>query len=71
VRRPFQPLAGSRPFFGCADLHQHGLSPAIAPSIKAAFCCLKGFRRIATRYGKLAVNFLSAVVLAAIIAFWI
>jgi hypothetical protein len=28
-------------------------------------------RRVATRYDKLAFNFLSAVVLAAIIAFWI
>jgi len=39
--------------------------------IEAAFCRLKDFRRIATRYDKLALNFLSAVVLAAIIAFWV
>ena len=39
--------------------------------IEAAFCRLKDFRRVATRYDKLALNFLSAVVLAAIIAFWI
>jgi len=39
--------------------------------IEAAFCRLKDFRRVATRYDKLAVNFLSAVALAAIIAFWI
>ncbi len=39
--------------------------------IEAAFCRLKDFRRVATRYDKLAVNFLSAVVLAAIIAFWV
>jgi transposase len=32
---------------------------------------LKDFRRVATRYDKLALNFLSAVVLAAIIAFWV
>jgi transposase len=32
---------------------------------------MKGFRGVATRYDKLAVNFLSAVVLAAIIAFWV
>ena len=37
--------------------------------IEAAFCRLKDFRRIATRYDKLAVNFLSAVALATIIAF--
>jgi transposase len=39
--------------------------------IEAAFCRLKDFRRVATRYDKLAVNFLSAVVIAAIIAFWV
>jgi transposase len=39
--------------------------------IEAAFCRLKDFRRVATRYDKLARNFLSAVALAAIIAFWI
>lgn len=39
--------------------------------IEAAFCRLKDFRRIATRYDKLARNFLSAVALAAIVAFWV
>jgi transposase len=39
--------------------------------IEAAFCRLKDFRRVATRYDKLALNFLSAVVLATIIAFWV
>lgn len=38
--------------------------------IEAAFCRLKDFRRIATRYDKLARNFLSAVVLATLVAFW-
>jgi transposase len=38
--------------------------------IEAAFCRLKDFRRIATRYDKLAGNFLSAVALAAVIAHW-
>lgn len=38
--------------------------------IEAAFCRLKDFRRVATRYDKLAANFLSAVAIAAIIAFW-
>ncbi len=38
--------------------------------IEAAFCRLKDFRRIATRYDKLADNFASAVALAAVIAFW-
>jgi transposase len=39
--------------------------------IEAAFCRLKDFRRVATRYDKLAANFLSAVALATIIAFWV
>ena len=32
---------------------------------------LKDFRRVATRYDKLATNFLSAVQLAAAVAFWL
>jgi len=38
--------------------------------IEAVFCRLKDFRRAATRYGKPAANFASAVAPAAIIAFW-
>jgi len=38
--------------------------------IENAFCRLKDFRRIHTRYDKLAANFASAVALAAIVAFW-
>jgi transposase len=36
-----------------------------------AFCRLKDFRQIATRYDKLAANFLSAVPLATVISFWL
>nr|WP_321527246.1 transposase [uncultured Cohaesibacter sp.] len=39
--------------------------------IENAFCRLKDFHRAATRYDKLARNFLSAVTLATLIAFWI
>ena len=39
--------------------------------IENAFCRLKDFRRVATRYDKLARNFLSAVALAVILAYWI
>jgi transposase len=39
--------------------------------IENAFCRLKDFRRVATRYDKLARNFLSAVALAALLAYWI
>jgi transposase len=38
--------------------------------IEAAFCRLKDFRRVATRYDTLAANFASAAALAAVIAFW-
>jgi transposase len=34
------------------------------------FCRLKDFRRIATRYDKLAANFLSAIYLVATISYW-
>lgn len=39
--------------------------------IENAFCRLKDFRRIATRYDKLSRNFLSAVALATLLAYWI
>ena len=35
------------------------------------FCRLKDFRRIATRYDKLANNFLAAVQIAAIVSYWL
>jgi len=39
--------------------------------IENAFCRLKDFRRVATRYDKLAVNFLSGVAIATALAFWL
>ena len=39
--------------------------------IERMFCRLKDFRRIATRYDKLALNFLAGVCLAAALAFWV
>lgn len=39
--------------------------------VENAFCRLKDFRRVATRYDKLAANFLSSVALATAIAFWL
>lgn len=39
--------------------------------IENAFCRLKDFRRVATRYDKLAANFLSGVALATAAAFWL
>ena len=39
--------------------------------VEAMFCRLKDFRRVATRYDKLARTFLDTVTLAAIYAFWL
>ena len=39
--------------------------------IERAFCRLKDWRRIATRYDKLATNFTAAVMIAIIILWWI
>jgi len=39
-------------------------------AIERMFCRLKNYRRIATRYDKLATNFASAIALAAVVAFW-
>ena len=39
--------------------------------IERMFCRLKDFRRVATRYDKLAINFAAAVSLAAIVTGWI
>ncbi|WP_152663832.1 transposase, partial [Sphingomonas sp. SRS2] len=35
------------------------------------FCRLKDYRRIATRYDKLATNFLGAIYLAAAVTWWL
>jgi transposase len=39
--------------------------------IERTFCRLKDWRRIATRYDKLARNFLAAVALASIVSYWL
>lgn len=38
--------------------------------IERAFCALKDYRRIATRYDKLLRNFLAAIEIAAILLWW-
>lgn len=38
--------------------------------IERAFCAIKDWRRVATRYDKLARNFLSAVAIAAAFIWW-
>jgi transposase len=54
------------------------LSPAADPirfngiaRIERMFCRLKDSRRIATRYDKLARNFLAGVLIAAVITWWL
>ena len=39
--------------------------------VENAFCRLKDFRRVATRYDRLARNFLSAAAIATLVAFWL
>ncbi|WP_029005241.1 IS5/IS1182 family transposase, partial [Azorhizobium doebereinerae] len=40
-------------------------------AIERMFCRLKDFRRIATRYDRLATNFLAAVSIAAAVSYWL
>ena len=40
-------------------------------AIERMFCRLKDFRRIATRYDRLAINFLAAVCIAAAVSYWL
>ena len=40
-------------------------------AIERMFCRLKDFRRVATRYDRLAATYLAAVHIAAIVAFWL
>jgi transposase len=54
--------------------YKPGFSPALYKNrnaIERAFCRLKDFRRIATRYDKLARNFLAAVQLTATVCYWL
>ena len=39
--------------------------------IERTFCRLKDWRRIATRYDKLARNFRAAVIIASLVAYWL
>jgi transposase len=40
-------------------------------AIERMFCRLKDFRRIATRYDRLATDFLAAVCIAATVSYWL
>lgn len=61
-RRPCWPAPQS--FAGRARPSAHARS-------ERAFCRIKDFRRVATRYDKLAATYTAAVSLAAIVAWWI
>jgi transposase len=39
--------------------------------VEAVFCRLKDFRRVATRYDKLARNYEATLAIATIVAYWI
>jgi transposase len=39
--------------------------------VEAVFCRLKDFRRVATRYDKLARNYLETLTIATIVAYWL
>jgi len=40
-------------------------------AVERTFCRIKDWRRIATRYDRLAINYEAAVLIAAIVCFWI
>ncbi len=40
-------------------------------AVERMFCRLKDYRRIATRYDKLATNFLAAIYLVAAVTWWL
>jgi putative transposase len=54
--------------------HHHPFDPEaykLRNLIERMFCRLKDWRRIATRYDKLASNFAAAVMLAALVIWWV
>ena len=62
------------PAQGQPALEEHCFSPVLyrdRNAIERMFCRLKDFRRIATRYDRLAVNFLAAVCIAATVSYWL
>lgn len=53
---------------------RHPFDPALyrgRNAVERTICRLKDWRRIATRYDRLAVNFAAAVYLAAIVCYWL
>ena len=65
--RPVIPNKDDRKFLHPFDRKRYRSRNAI----ERMFCRLKDFRRIATRYDKLARNYLSGALIAATCAYWI
>lgn len=54
--------------------HRHPFDPLayrMRNLIERAFCRLKDWRRIATRYDKLAANYAAAIAIAVVVTWWI
>ena len=69
-RRGCQPVIPNHP----TRKHHHPFDPVAYKErnvIERTFCRRKDWRRIATRYDKLAQNYLAAVTLAAIVLYWL
>lgn len=70
IERGTQPVIPNNP----TRKRHHPFNPAsykLRNLIERAFCFLKDWRRVATRYDKLATNYAAAVAIAAIILWWI
>ena len=70
TERGTQPVIPNNP----TRKHIHPFDPEaykLRNLIERMFCRLKDWRRIATRYDKLALNFAAAITLAAIVIWWI
>ena len=65
--RPVIPNKGDRKFLYPFDRKRYRKRNAI----ERMFCRLKDFRRIATRYDKLARNYLASLCLAALVSYWL
>ncbi len=69
IQRGIRPVIPNNP----TRKHRHPFDPAayrLRNLIERAFCRLKDWRRIATRYDKLATNYAAAVAIAIAVIWW-